>query len=241
MDDLEVKNGETEETYQYDAFISYRRIEAAKSANLLRHCLVDYHAPKGFPQRPLKVYLDRIYEHATDDFFERTIKPALTSSKALIVIQTPDAAAIHEDGSENWAAREIRYFRSLPQGDNVWIALAKGDFSDPLPADLEKEKPNVERVDVRSLSSVWPRLSEHELLKFIGPLLGVPGNRMPDLRRESERRARSRVNRWIAASITIIAMLATLAVSALMSYQQATKQRRLAEQRLAESVSNNRL
>jgi hypothetical protein len=224
-------------TYRYDAFISYRRVDGSSAAVGLRHKLLDHRLPRGFQQRPLRVYLDRIYEHATEDFFVNTIQPALVASRALIVVQTPSAAASRDDGQENWVAREVRFFRSLPQGDRVWVALATGEFTDPLPAGIEQELPNVERVDIRPLAGIWRRLSEHELLKFIGPLHDIPVHRMPDLRRESERRARARVLTWGAIGILVIASLVALSVVALVNAARAREQQRLAEHRLAESLS----
>jgi WD40 repeat protein len=223
--------------YRYDAFICYRRLDGTPAAEGLRHRLIDYRLPKGFPQRSLRIYLDRIYEHATEDFFVNTIQPALASSKALIVVQTPAAAATGDDGQDTWVAREVCHFRGLPQRDNIWVALAVGDFADPLPAGLDRELPNVERVDIRPLAGAWRRLSEHELLKFVGPLHGVPTHRMPDLRRESERRSRARSILWTTAGLAIIAVLTTLSVIAFLSAQRATAQQHLAERRLADSES----
>jgi WD40 repeat protein len=223
--------------YQYDAFITYRRIDGSAAAARLRHRLIDYRLPAGFTQRPLRIYLDRVYEHATEDFFRNTIQPALASSNALIVVQTPSAAASRDDGSESWVTREVRFFRDLPQRDRIWVALAIGDFADALPAGLEQELPNVERVDIRSLASRWRRLSEYELLKFIGPLQDVPTFRMPDLRRESEQRARTRLASWAAAALVVIIALATLSVLTFLSSQRAKAQQALAERRLADSVS----
>ena len=134
---------------EYDAFISYRRKDGTVVARRLRQRLISYRLPKSFGKREkLEVYLDEIYEQATEDFFKSTIKPALKASRNLIVVQSPGAATARDDGSENWVSREVRYFRTLPQKKKTWVALGVGDYGDPLPGALHEHLPNVERVDV---------------------------------------------------------------------------------------------
>jgi hypothetical protein len=235
-----------ESTFRYDAFVSYRRSDGAPFAHRLRHRLQDYTLPRGFKTRALRIYVDSVYEQATADFFENTIQPALAASKYLIVIQTPGAAAPRQDGSENWVAAEIRYFRSLPQGRNIWVGLAAGDFSHPLPGDIDKDYPNIERVDLRRLRWWWLPFSESEseLIKFLGPLHDVPDVRMPDLRRETERRSLARRAAVAIATLAAVAVLAVLVVAlwraqtrAEAGQVEAERQRSVAE--AAETVARN--
>ncbi len=225
--------------YKFDAFISYRRRDGTLFAKRLRHRLVDYRLPNIFTneKRKLKIYLDEIYEHATDDFFKNTIQPALKHSRVLIVIQTPLAAERRDDEQENWVAREIRYFSSLPQGQNIWVALAIGSFNDTLPADLQQELPNVERVDIRSLGSFFPSLNEDDLLKFIGPLHGIPHEQMPELRREELKRKRRQ--RLILGSTIglVIAIISSLLIFSLWSWRNSQREadRQLALRMASES------
>ncbi|MEM8814584.1 MAG: hypothetical protein AAGE85_02095, partial [Pseudomonadota bacterium] len=214
----------------YDTFISYRRSDGRRIARRLRDRLVSYSLPKGLSanDRRLTAYLDEVYEVATEDFFENTIKPALAASRSLVVIQTPDAALKRPDGEENWVEREIEYFRSLPGDRPIWVALGAGDFGDPLPGRLQERQPNVERVDVRGLASAFGRLSNHELIKFAGPLFKVSPEELPVLRREEERRTRSRRTRIVSGLIVLSTVLTGLSAAALLGWHNAND--RLQEQ-----------
>ena len=208
---------------KFDTFISYRRSDGSRIAKRLRDRLVSYELPKGFTDREQKlcIYLDEIYEIATEDFFEHTIKPALAASRSLVVVQTPDAPQLREDGSANWVEKEIEYFRSLPGKRPVWIALGKGEFGDPLPATLHKNFPNVERVDVRGLDRWFGSISEHELVKFVGPLFDISIEKLPSLRREEERKASSRRNRILVTATLLVVALSALAASSLLGWSRA--------------------
>ena len=219
--------------YTFDAFISYRRKDGTRIARRLRERLLGYQLPAPFEdrRRKLNVYLDEVYEAATEDFFEGTIKPALKSSRMLIVVQTPAAAEHRSDGTENWVAREVRYFRSLPGDRRVCVALGSGGFDDPLPAELDRELPNVERVDVRGLARRFGFLSENELIKYIGPIYDIQAHELPRLRREEERRvhAQRMKFRTIAGSLILIfLLLAALATAGWIgASREARRQRSL--------------
>lgn len=216
-----------------DAFISYRRKDGTRIARRLRERLLGYKLPEPFKarERKLQIYLDRLYEEATEDFFEKTIKPALAASRALIVVQTPAAMEKRTDGKVTWVEREIRYFRSLPGLRPIWIALGIGTFEDPLPAALHTELPNAERVDLRSLGRTLGFLPEDELLKFIGPIYGVKHDEMPRLRREEQRRSyRIRRRNWAIVSFLLAAflLLGTLATAGwLGATREVSRQRSL--------------
>jgi len=219
---------------RYDAFISYRRKDGKVFAERLREELLTYRLPESFGEHDApSIYLDTIYERADPDFFDNTIRPALERSRALIVVQTPGAMEPGPGGGENWVVREIRHFRALEQGDNVWVALALGNFEDPLPADLSEELPHVERVDIRTMGD-WlpPRVSEHELLKFVAPIHDVPPEKMPELRREAEKRARRRMTRTVTISATVAIVVTLLAIAALIGWRNAEQATREATARL---------
>jgi hypothetical protein len=167
--------------YTFDAFVSYRRSDGTRAARRLRRRLRDFRLPTSIrrsrPTRSLSIYLDTIYERAEPDFFEETIKPALRASKHLIVVQTPNASKRRTDGRPNWVEREIEFFRTLPQRNNISVALAKGTIDDPLPFGLERTFPNIERVDVRELASLGGRLSDETLIPFVARLWNVPPER----------------------------------------------------------------
>src|SRR5262245_42681117 len=80
-----------EVAYNYDVFVSYRRVDGSRTAHWLREFLLKASLPKSLAtrQRPLRVYIDRTYELATDNFWERNIQPALEQSRHLLLIVTP--------------------------------------------------------------------------------------------------------------------------------------------------------
>ena len=205
----------TTEQENFDAFISYRRSDGAASARALRGWLLRYRLPlalrRSRPNRRLSIYLDRIYELAGEDFFQHTIKPALDRSQHLIVVATPDASKPREDGLPNWVEREIEEFLRGDSRRPFSVALAKGDYSDSLPASIEKKYPHVHRVDIRELrwwKRCWPPArwrAEDNLLAFVAALHRVPAPEMPLLHREEQRR-RAAVG-WATSAVTGVLVL----------------------------------
>lgn len=221
-----------------DAFITYRRFDGEIIARRLRRRLLDYRLPKSLreklPLRPLTIYLDRLYERATNDFFEETIVPALRDSKHLIVVQTPAALLSRSDGERNWVVREIETFRELPQRNKISVALAAGSIDDPLPANLHQTLPNIERVDIRRLGPLGFGARD-QVLTFIAALHNVPPELMPELRREEAKR-RAAVAWVIATSaLAALAVLGLLLGWALASRAEALRAQKVAQHELATS------
>jgi len=214
---------------KFDAFISYRRIDGSTIAERLRNTLRNYRLPKALrtDDRRLSIYLDTIFERADDDFFERTIKPALAESRYLIVVVTPHVLD-EVEGGNNWVLREIQYFRSLPQGGNVLFTTAWDEWVTAVPPEF-RSSPNAEVIDLRGFRGRFrgsQRPAHNEILKLVATLYDVPPERMPDLRREDERQRLSRVRRVIAILIAIIVALG-------MALGYAWMQRNAARQELA--------
>lgn len=225
-----------DKTYLYHAFITYRRSDGRRVARRLRRRLLDYQLPdtlrpSSAPAR-LAIYLDTLYERATQDFFDNTIKPALAASRHLIIVQSPDTLRLRADGQENWVVREIRYFQTLPQGKNMAVALAQGTVEDPLPANLGPQFPNIERVDMRPLGRLIPRPVDDQLLTFIATLYDIPPEHMPDLRREETLQQLRRVRRRAVVFGVAFLVVVGLLLVALVSRQQARSAQALAETRL---------
>jgi WD40 repeat protein len=158
----------------------------------------------------LDIYLDKIYERVEDDFFEKTIKPALANSKYLVVVQTPGAVDARKDGQKNWVVQELEYFQSLPQGGNICIALAKGGFEDPLPGGLHERFSAIERVDIRRVGQFGQLIGDHAILPLIARLYGVSDENRPRLAREEEQVRSRRLLRFITAGISVLIVIATL-------------------------------
>ena len=199
------------ESFTFDAFISYRRSDGAPFATRLRRKLLEYTPPEEIkarlPRTGLSIYLDEIYERATEDFFENTIKPALRASRRLIVVRTPDAVAPKAPGEPDWILKEIEYFRTLPQGRNLCIALAKGEMHSPMPGNLKADFPNIEIIDIRKLGALTRGQLGEKILTFLAALYDVPPELMPALRREEERTKKARTKRLIAASLLMGVLL----------------------------------
>lgn len=225
-------------TFEHDAFISYRRFDGSLYAHRLRKRLLAYRFPAELrdklPQRPLSIYIDKIYERTTPDFFEKEIEPALRVSKHLIIVQTPAAL---EKGT--WVEREVAFFRTLPQGDNISVALAHGRIDDPLPAALHEQLPNVERVDVRRL--LFGIGVRDAVVKFIATLHDVPPPLMPVLHREEARRRAATAWTITAASVFAIVVLAGLLAWALASRAAARRELATSYFRRAAEIMPQRL
>jgi tetratricopeptide (TPR) repeat protein len=219
-------------TEEYDAFVSYRRSDGSQAARWLRRALQSYRVPRSlrrqYGRRRLKVYLDTAYERGTSDFYENTIRPALLSSRWLLVVSTPDAR-LRPSGAEDWIQREVADFSEGPNGRNVIAVRGAGQFDDPLPADLTVRFPRIEIVDLRGANRLallnpvrWARLSA-EKLKLIAPLLDLPAAHMPALRQEEELRQQVRYGSTIGVTLGVLAAVLMLSVFALQSRYQATR------------------
>ena len=215
----------------YDAFITYRRSDGNTVARWLRRELEGFRVPKPLRDtfgRRLRTYLDTAYERGASDFYEQNIKPALTSSRFLLVVATPDAMR-RPNGAEDWIEREVMDFAAGPNGSNVIAIRGVGEFDAPLPADLNRRFPNIEIVDLRGASRFWflnlhraARLSA-EKLKLVAPLLDIPRDQMPELRQEEEKRQQTRLGGIVGTTLGVLVAVTALSVVALQSRNQALR------------------
>jgi TIR domain len=100
-----------DDTYDYDAFISYSRKDRV-FAQLLEGRLEAYRPPKslGLPARPLRVFLDTSDIRGPD--YNETIERELQRSRTLIVVCTPAARA------SEFVQDEIRRFIAAKRAEN---------------------------------------------------------------------------------------------------------------------------
>ena len=120
---------QTSVSYDYGAFISYRRRDGAVLARWLRWRLQLFELPpellsllseeaRALHSRKPRIYLDTAYEKPSDDFLTKKIYPALDQSRRLILISTPSVfESIHDaDGREypNWLVLEVGRFSINP-------------------------------------------------------------------------------------------------------------------------------
>lgn len=213
----------------FDAFISYRRSDGNAFARRLRRLLQDYRPPPSLRDRqpqPLKLYLDTIYEQATNDFFEKVTLPALLASRHLIIVATPDAIDRGADRND-WIRREIDAFERGPNAGNIFVVRALDVPGNTLPGDLDRRYPNIEIIDLKGLgplSFVNPTRSARladETAKLLAPLLGFGLDDMPALRREEERRQQVRLGLATGSATSVIVAVATLAIFAFESRNRA--------------------
>ena len=64
--------------FAFDAFISYRRSDGRKTAHWLREALDGHRLPQELRTTgtaKLRIYLDTVFERATEDFITRTSSP----------------------------------------------------------------------------------------------------------------------------------------------------------------------
>jgi hypothetical protein len=214
---------------QFDAFVCYRRSDGAVAARRIRRLLQDYRPPRELRVHPitkLRVYLDTIYERATNDFFERVTLPALLASRHLVVIATPDAAN-REPAMNDWMRREIEEFEGGPHSGNILLVRAAGVLDGPSPGDLIQRYPNIEIIDMRGLGPLAflnpakaSRLAD-ETVKLVAPLLGLAAEDMPAIRREEERRLQIRLGLAAGAAVAVIGTVMIASMFAFVSRNHA--------------------
>jgi MTH538 TIR-like domain (DUF1863) len=234
--------------FAFDAFISYRRSDGTKAARRLRQRLQHYDIAKrlkSMKRKKLKVFLDTVYERGADDFYERNIRPALMSSRRLIVLATPDA--VLRPGSDDWIQREIADFRAQRGSQNILVVRAAGDFLAELPGDLNATAPNIQIIDLRH-DGFWSAMSPlrssrlaDEWIKLAAPMFDVAAADMPKLRREQERaqqRTLSVMLGGLSGAVAFAAALSWYALTQQRAAQQTLDNSLFAASRVIETASN---
>jgi WD40 repeat protein len=200
-------------TDDYDAFISYRRVDGADLAEWLRRKLQDYRLPASLAQerKPLQVYLDTAFERANEDFWIQNIEPALRRSRFLIVVITPGFFYPKANGAQSWVEREIELFLSLPQARNIMVVRAAGSPIDLLPRLLQQKYPRIDVVDLsafqrRAMLPARRAYLNDKILTLIASLYGFSDIHMPVLRQEQKRRRRQAAVRAASVLLILIAL-----------------------------------
>jgi len=179
-------------SFAYWAFISYSHRDEAQATALHRK-LETYRVPRAYagtdtgqgrvPDRLYPCFRDRD-ELGGAPSLGPVIERALSQSRALVVICSPNVKA------SKWVNEEIRFFRSLGRGDQIFAYLIDGEPADAFPVALTKD-PGSEPLapDARP-----GRDGAHAaLLKLVA---GITGVRYADLvHRDQTRRAHERSRR----------------------------------------------
>ncbi len=223
--------------FRYAAFISYSHSDEA-AAGWLHRSLEGFKPPEGLAipakdalpraDKLAPVFRDR-EELASGADLPSLITTALKASGALIVLCSPRSA------QSQWVNQEIRAFRDMHGDDRIFALIVEGDPADDIscfpPALLEKVGPDGAilpepreplAADIRPGKDGKPLAK----LKLAAGLMGVG---LDDLARREDARARKRMMAVTAASLTGMVFAAGLAAVALLSRQEAVRQRARAE------------
>lgn len=105
------------------------------------------------------------------------------------------------------------------------VVRGKGEFDDPLPANLGAKFPNAGIVDLRSHSKFvayipfWQK-TENELLKILAPLWGIPEEKIPIFNEEEKKKAQKKSLTTIAIILVLLAVLVSAGIFAWFQNQQ---------------------
>jgi tetratricopeptide (TPR) repeat protein len=232
------------QAFRYWAFLSYSHHDKA-IAHKLQKQLETYRVPRRLvgretshglvPARVSPVFRDRDELHAGSDL-KGSVQEALSSSRWLIVVCTPDAAR------SPWVNREIIEFKKLHGERRVLALIARGEpFASEMPGCEAQEcfPPALRRAltpegkaEGESLEPIAADMrkqgdgAHRAMLKLVAGMLGVPFDDL--VRRDLQRRVR-----WLtalaASSVVGVVVFAFLAVMAVQARNEAQYQRQQAE------------
>lgn len=230
--------------FRYCAFLSYPHADEA-TARWLHESLEKYRVPKSLvgrvtangviPARLNPIFRDR-HELAASGDLAATIREALATSRFLIVLCSPAAAA------SRWTNAEIDGFKKLRPDGCVLAAIVSGEpFASEMPGREAEEcfplalrhkydrrgRPTKQRAepiaaDLRETGD-GRRLG---LLKIIAGMLGVG---LDDLVNRESHRRHKRLRLIAAASLAGMGVTSTLSILAFQARNEAREQRRDAE------------
>jgi tetratricopeptide (TPR) repeat protein len=217
----------------YRAFLSYSHSDSRWAAWLSRS-LEGYRVPRDVvvkteggagPHRLGPIFRDRDELEASARLGKR-IREVLQKSQSMIVICSPAAAA------SAWVNREIEYFRSLGREDQIFCLIVDGEpFADAtgLPPDLECFPPALSQVVEHPVAAdVRPGRDGRRLalLKLVAGLLGVGLDQL--VHRDARRRHRQ-MTVAVAVSVAVAVAMGATAGLAIVSRNDARRQRAEAE------------
>jgi tetratricopeptide (TPR) repeat protein len=220
---------------RYSAFISYNHRDRRWAAWLHRE-LERYRVPSALLGRPAPwgmlehrlpaVFQDR-EELAASTSLAASVCQALEESHALIVICSRAGAA------SKWVNEEVRAFAALGRADRIWcLIVPEPDDGGGLPVDSNQLFPAaiLELLGEPLAADARPTGDGRHgaLLKLIAGVIGV---RYDELRQREQARRHKRLLQLATAAVIGFILMSSLAAVALVSRQQAVRDRDLAQQK----------
>lgn len=241
--------------YKYWAFISYSSNDRATVVWLTKK-IEGYRVPSTLiglstksgpvPKRLYPIFRDRD-ELRTGSDLKTALDEALRSSKFLIVVCSPNSAV-----DSSWVNEEIKYFKTLPQGDNILAIIVAGEPNATLRGEAEIEcfPPALRRsVDLSGDNTTVPpeplaadlsredqnkRVSRRKaLLKVIARMIDV---NFDDLERRDLRRRRQRM---LIGAVSLFLVLALIGAAVARWYLESIDNSAKTMARQAKQLSRN--
>ena len=226
-------------TYKYDAFISYRHLAPDKPiAQRLQKLLESYTPPqdvrKSGRQKTLHLFRDET-ELPTSSDLGSDIRTALESSRYLVVICSP------EFEKSKWCMEEVAYFKELHGGSNRNIITVLADDPDRRPyfPDIlrfetvtrtletgetvtaqEETEPLAANVCAKTQAQMLKKLNT-EFLRVAAPLIGCG---FDDLYKREQRRRTKRILTVTLSTAAVFAVATLLSVVALLTISSQKQQ-----------------
>ena len=213
-------------TFEYDAFISYRRTEPDKTiATRLHLQLESFRLAPG--RLKLRICMDQ-EEFVAGSSLPQEVERRLRASRFLIVLCTPAAVASH------WVQAEVQSFVEAGRTERILLVLAAGEPKSAFPTALGHE---VLAADIRAESprERWRKL-EIEKLRLLAPILECD---FSDLQQREARRRAQRLRNVATIGTLLAGLFAVIAAYAWRAKARAevAEKLALAQQRRADEAA----
>ena len=224
-----------EESFQYEAFISYRHVRRdSKVARKLQRAIEGFRIPRHLRKGNSKLgKCFRDEDELSSSSLPAMIEEALTSSRYLIVVCSPDMR------ESEWCARELDLFIRARGRENVILALSAGEPASAFPLALLSNSKGIGKPgcsDEPVAADFRPDTKKkfsNEVLRIISRIAGCGYD-------DLKQRMRSRRTKRAAVAATCIAAV-SLSFATFSAYQQTQIQQNLETALLRQSQLEARL